>query len=202
MIKLFWCPQTRAARALWMMEELGVEYELVKTDIRAEEDPNRAELLTASPMGKVPALIDGDVFMSETAAMCIYLADRYTDAGLAPKVDAAERGQYLYWMFYVPGVVEPAMTEKFSGAEANKFRNGWGDFTSMIETLEKGLGDKEWMLASGFSAADVMLGSTCSFMKQFGMLPDSEALNAYVERCSARVARRRADEIEADHTQT
>ncbi|MBL4787585.1 MAG: glutathione S-transferase N-terminal domain-containing protein [Kordiimonadaceae bacterium] len=59
-----------------MMEELGVEYELVKTDVRAETDPNRAELLTASPMGKVPVLIDDDVLMAETAAMSVYLVDR------------------------------------------------------------------------------------------------------------------------------
>jgi len=196
-MKLFWCPQTRAARVLWMVEELGIDYELVKTDIRAEADPARSELLTASPMGKVPAIIDGDVRMAETAAICIYLADQYPDAGLAPVIGDSERGQYLYWMLYVPAVVEPAMSEKFSGGEANRLSHGWGDFPSMIETLEKGLAGKDWVMGDKFSAVDVMLGSTCYFLKKFGILPESSPLNAYVDRCIARPAYARALEIDA-----
>jgi len=195
-VKLFWCPQTRAARALWMIEELGIDYELVKTDIRAEEDPARSELLTASPMGKVPAIIDGDVRMSESAAICLYLADKYATGRLAPAIDAPERGTYLYWMLYVPAVVEPAMAEKFSGMEPNKHSHGWGDYASMIETLEKGLGSKDWLVGNSFSAADVMVGSTCYFLKKFGILPDNSDLRAYVDRCVERPAYAKAIKID------
>jgi glutathione S-transferase len=195
-MKLFWCPQTRAARVLWMLEELGIEYELVNTDIRAEEDTHRAELLTASPMGKVPAIIDGDVRMAESAAICLYLADKYASGRLAPNLDAPERGSFLYWMMYVPGVIEPAMMEKFRGGEANKFASGWGDFPTMIKTLEDALDGNDWLVGNTFSAADVMVGSSCYFVKKFGILPEGSQLDAYVKRCVARPAYKTALELD------
>jgi glutathione S-transferase len=187
-MKLFWCPQTRAIRVLWMMEELGVDYELAVTDVRAEDDPNRAELLTASPMGKVPALVDGDVRMAESAAICLYLADRYAAGTLAPALDSANRGMFLYWIMYVPAVVEPAMAEKFSGQEPNRQSHGWGDFDTMVSTLEKALDGKDWLVGNRFSAADVMVGSTCYFLKKFGIMPESEVLESYTARCTKRPA--------------
>ena len=76
-------------------------------------------------MGKVPAIVDGDVAMSESAAICIYVADRYCPGSLAPAIDAPSRGKYLYWTLYTPAVVEPAMSEKFNEVEANRVRSGW-----------------------------------------------------------------------------
>jgi glutathione S-transferase len=187
-MKLYWAPQTRSARALWMLEELGVDYELQLVDIR---DPNRDdsdEFREASPMGKVPALVDRDVRMSESAAICLYLADRYSPGELAPAIDDPSRGKFLYWLMYTPAVIEPAMSEKFNGIEPARQRNGWGDFELMIETLERGLGDREWILGDTFTAADVMLGSSTVFMRAFDMLPKSDALSAYADRCLARPA--------------
>jgi glutathione S-transferase len=187
-MKLYWAPQTRSARALWMLEELGIDYELQLVDIR---DPNRAdsdEFREASPMGKVPALVDGDVKMSESAAMCLYLADRYSSGNLAPAIDDASRGKFLYWLMYTPAVIEPAMSEKFNGVEPARQRSGWGDFDLMIETLEKGVGDNEWIMGDKFTAADVMLGSSAVFLRAFDMLPKSDTLSAYADRCLARPA--------------
>lgn len=197
-MRLFWCPQTRAVRALWMLEELGLEYELVKTDVTAEEDPNRAELLTASPMGKVPALIDGDAKMSESAAICLYLADRYALGEMAPKLDGTERGKFLYWIMYTPAVIEPAMSEKFQGLDPNKYSHGWGDYDTMVKTLEDALVGRDWLIGDRFSAADVMVGSTCYFLKKFGIMPESPVLEAYVERCVARPANVKALAIDAE----
>lgn len=187
-MKLYWAPQTRSARALWMLEELGVEYERILVDIR---DPNREdsdEFRLASPMGKVPALVDGDVGMSESAAICLYLADRYAPGTLAPPADDPQRGKFLYWLMYTPAVIEPAMSEKFNGVEPARQRSGWGDFDLMIETLENELGDKTWILGDEFTAADVMLGSSTVFLRAFEMLPESEILSAYADRCLARPA--------------
>ena len=125
----------------------------------------------------------------------MYVADKYAAGKLAPAVDDPTRGQYYYWMVFTPGVAEPAMAEKFSGAKPNKQQNGWGDFDSMIETLEKGLGDRDWIMGDAFSAADVMCGSSACFMKQFGILPSSKILEAYAERCMARPAYKRSIEI-------
>ncbi len=76
-MKLFWCPETRAARAVWILEESGVPYERVLGDIRNAEREDDADFLAASPMGKVPAIADGDVRMSDSVAICLYIADKY-----------------------------------------------------------------------------------------------------------------------------
>ena len=194
-MKLFWSPQTRSTRALWILEEAGVDYERELVDIQDPKRENTAEFLEASPMGKVPALVDGDVSMSESAAICLYVADRYAPGTLAPAVDDARRGKFLYWLMYTPAVIEPSMSEKFNGVDTNRYRSGWGDFDLIIETLESGIDGKNWILGDTFSAADVMLGSSVVFMRMFDMLPDSATLEAYAERCLARPAYRRALEL-------
>lgn len=191
-MRLYWAPQTRSTRAIWMLEEAGLDYELEQVDIR---DPNRndsAQFRVASPMGKVPALVDGDVSMSESAAICLYIADRYSAGTLAPVVDNVRRGKFLYWLMYTPAVVEPAMSERFSGVEPNRGRSGWGDFDLMIEIWEQGLGDSEWILGDRFTAADVMLGSSAVFLRMFDMLPESAVLGGYADRCLSRAAYQKA----------
>ena len=194
-MKLYWSPQTRSTRALWMLEEAGVDYERELVDIQSPDRDNTPEFLAASPMGKVPALVDGDAMMSESAAICLYIADRYAPGALAPAIDDDRRGKFLYWLMYTPAVIEPAMSEKFSGVETNRYRSGWGDFDLMLETLEQGIDGKSWILGDTFTAADVMLGSSVVFMRMFDMLPESAALGAYADRCLARPAYQRALEL-------
>jgi len=194
-MKLYWCPQTRSTRALWMLEEAGVAYEFERVDIQNPERRNTEEFLEASPMGKVPALVDGEVRMSESAAICLYVGDRYGPGTLAPAIDDPARGKFLYWLMYTPAVIEPSMSEKFNGVEPNRHRSGWGDFELMIETLERGISDRTWILGDTFTAADVMLGSSVVFMRMFDMLPASEVLSAYADLCLARPAYQRAIEI-------
>ena len=191
-MKLFWAPQTRSQRAIWMLEEAGINYETELVDIAGEKREDTAEFLAASPMGKVPAIVDGNVAMSESAAICIYVADRYNMGTLAPTLDDPRRGKYLYWMLYTPAVVEPAMSEKFSQVETNRYRSGWGDFDLMIETWDNALDGREWILGDQFTAADIMLGSSAIFLSMFNMLPDTRNIGAYGERCLARPANQRA----------
>lgn len=194
-MRLFWAPQTRSTRAIWMLEEAGIKYEMDLVDIRSPDRKNSKDFLRASPMGKVPAIVDGDVAMSESAAICIYVADRYGAGKLAPAIDDASRGQYLYWTIYTPAVVEPAMAEKFSNVESNRVRNGWGDFELMIKIFDKGLEGKEWILGDRFTAADVMLGSSAVFMRMFEMLPKTKNIGDYADRCLARPAFQKANEV-------
>ena len=197
-MKLFWCPRTRAARAVWMLEEAAVPYERVLVDIRDPDREDDPDFLAASPMGKVPALGDGDVHMSDSAAICLYVADKYREKNLSPSIDDPDRGRFLYWMVFSPGVIEPAMSEKFRGLETNRFQSGWGDFDLMIETLENGLHDGPWLLGEQFSAADVMVGSSAVFMRQFDMLPGSKVIGDYADRCLERPAYQRALAVEGD----
>lgn len=192
MITLFWCPQTRASRALWMLEELGEPFRVHRIDIRvpaAKQDPDFAK---ASPMGKVPAIMDtldnGTVYMADSAAICLYLADRYASGRLAPTLDDAARGRYLYWMTYTPGAIEPAMMEKFTSMEVAPASCGWGNYDIMLRVLEDGVRAGPWVMGERFTAADVLLGSSVNFMKQFGLLGESPMLEAYLERCLARPA--------------
>ena len=189
-MKLFWAPQTRAQRAIWMLEEAGVDYDMEQVELGSPDLSQ--EFLGASPMGKVPALIDGDVGMAESAAICLYVADRYAAGSLAPALDDARRGQYLYWTLYTPAVVEPAMSEKFNNVESNRRRSGWGDFETMIDTWDSALDDRSWILGDQFTAADVMLGSSAIFLRMFEMLPETRNLGAYADRCMARPANQRS----------
>ena len=190
-MKLYWCPQTRSSRVVWMLEELGLDYERMTVDLREPDGRNVPGFAQASPMGKVPALEDGAVRVADSAAICLYLADRYGD-GLAPAVDAAERGRFLYWMFFSPSTMEPAMAEKMGQWQTNTGAYGWGDFDRMMTTLEGGLAPGPWLLGERFSAADVMVGSTAAFMRMFDILPGSASVNGYVDRCLARPAYQKA----------
>lgn len=147
-------------------------------------------------MGKVPALVDGDVLMAESAAICLYLADRPAAGRLAPAIDASSRGAFLYWMFFTPAVIEPSMAEKAGGWSPQPFHNGWGSYQLMIQTLEHGLQLGPWLLGDSFSAADVMVGSSVVFMRQFKMLPESPILDTYADRCLERPAYQKAMALE------
>ncbi len=183
-MKLFYSPRTRASRIVWLLEEAGIDYELVPIELGATEQPE--EFLDASPLRKVPAIKDGDVAMADSAAIAIYVADRYPEAGLAPAIDDPRRGQFLYWCLFTPGVIEPAMAEKMAGTEPNPRSYGWGSFDLMIATLETTLADGPWLLGEHFSAADVITGSSVVFLKMFNMLPESAVLEAYAQRCLER----------------
>jgi glutathione S-transferase len=192
MITLYWCPKTRASRILWLLGEMDEPFEVRTIDIRDPEAKNDPDFSAASPMGKVPALMDttpnGVVRMADSAAIALYLADRYPASGLAPVISDPERGRYLYWMTYTPGVIEPAMMERFLGMEVSKATSGWGNFDTMVEVLEDGIRQGPWLLGERFTAADVLVGSSVYFMKMFGILPGNAVLDAYVERCLARPA--------------
>jgi glutathione S-transferase len=171
-----------------MLEEAGVDYELEHVDIRDPARVDSTAFRAASPMRKVPALVDGNVQMSESAAICLYIADRYASGTLAPAIDDPQRGKFLYWLMYTPAVVEPTMSEKLNKIQPNRGRNGWGDFDSMIATLSNGLGANPWILGDQFTAADVMLGSSVHFLQLFDMLGSAPTLVEYVDRCRQRPA--------------
>jgi glutathione S-transferase len=177
---------------LWLLEELGEPFEVRHIDLRDPESRVDPDFRAASPMGKVPAISDGKINVADSSAIALYLADRYPGARLAPSIHSELRGRYLYWMTFTPGVIEPAMAERFNGWEVNRHTSGWGDFDLMLETLESGLRGGPWILGERFTAADTLLGSSVYFMKIFGILPDSPLLAAYADRCLQRSAYQKA----------
>ena len=197
-MKLYWCPKTRATRALWMLHELGVPFELVFIDIRDAKAKADPAFRVASPMGKVPALEDGATRLWDSGAICLYLADQYPAAGLAPAIGDPDRGRYLQWLLYTNSVIEPAMAEKFTNAPQSAAAHGWGTYDLMLSTLRDGLGAAggPWILGQRFSAADIMLGTACYFLRQFGLVKDEPAMFAYIDRCMSRPAAERATAAE------
>ena len=101
MMQLYWSPRSRSFSALWLMEETGQPYERVLTDITTGAQ-KRVEYLAINPMGKVPALKDGEATLAESAAICAYVAERYPEAKLAPPLGDPLRAKYLYWLFFCP----------------------------------------------------------------------------------------------------
>ena len=138
-----------------------------------------------NPMAKVPTLVDGDVVVTEAAAIGLYLADRYAPGRLAPGQDDPQRAAYLRWSFFAPSVVEPAVIARSEGWSFREVVGGWGNFEAMLVAL-RGAVAGGFVLGERFSMADVVLGGTLRYLLQFGLLDAEPAFTTYVERVSAR----------------
>lgn len=196
MIKLYWAPQSRSRRALWLLEEAGRPYERVLIDIRAGAQ-STPEYRAINPMMKVPALTDGPVTVAESGAIYAYVADRYPEAGLAPAIDDPRRGDYLRWLFFSAGCVEAAITQIFTKLEIDSSMAGWGSSKRVFDVIETGVSGGGWLLGDRFTAADIAIGSDLTFAMGFKLIEERPAFVDYVARCAARPAYRRALEIEA-----
>jgi glutathione S-transferase len=197
MMKLYWSPRSRSFSGLWILEETGQPYERVLTDIStgAQKTP---EYLAINPMGKVPALKDGDVSIAEAAAICAYVAERCPDAKLAPPVGDPRRAKYLQWLFFAPSCIEPALIQIFTKLDVPPSTAAWGDATQVFDVLDKALEKGPWILGDTFSAADVIIGSGLNFaVKLFKMVPTRPSFDRYIEACSARPAFQRATALAA-----
>ncbi len=191
-IALYHHPFSRASNVVWMLEEVGVPYELRFVDIMKGEQKT-SDLLALNPMGKIPVLVDGDAVVTESAAIGLYLADRYAYGRLAPKVDDAARGAYLRWSFFAPSVIEPGAMAKHQGWTFRDGNAGWGAYDAMLATMESAIANGDFVLGHDFSMADVVFGGTVRFMLMFKLIEPRPALTAYVERLSDRPAAKRAD---------
>jgi len=197
MMQLYWSPRSRSFTALWLMEETGKPYERVLTDISigAQKKP---EYLAINPMGKVPALKDGEATLAEAAAICAYVAERYPDAKLAPPLGDPLRAKYLYWLFFAPSCIEPAMVQIWTKLEIKPLAAGWGDAQSVYDVVDAALAKGPWILGENFSAADVAVGSALNYsVRQFKIAPSRPSFEAYIDRCTARPAFQRAQKLAA-----
>ena len=193
-IVLYFAPASRSFTPRWLLEELGVAYAVEIINLVAGAQKSQ-EYLRVNPMGKVPALQDGAVTVSENPAICIYLADRYSLGNLAPALDDPARGPYLKWMVFSTAVFEPAIYLDEDHDPKAASGRGWGERSTVISALAETLCRGPFLLGSQFSAADVMLGSLVSialFNNRIGDPPASVV--DYNRRLSARPAYRRAAE--------
>jgi glutathione S-transferase len=195
MMQLYWSPRSRSFTALWLMEETKQPYERVLVDISTGAQ-KKLEYLAINPMGKVPALKDGDATLAETAAICAYVAERYPEAKLAPPIGDSLRAKYLYWLFFAPGCVEPAMVQIATKIEMNPVSAGWGDAQRVFDVLDAAMEKGPWILGENFSAADIAIGSALNFsVRLFKMVPSRPSFDAYIARCVARPAFQVAEKL-------
>jgi glutathione S-transferase len=191
-ITLYHHPFSRAAGVLWMLEEIGRPYELHFVDIMAGEQKS-PKIVALNPMGKLPILVDGEQVVTESAAIGLYLADRYAPGQLAPNLDDPARGTYLRWSLFSPSVVEPGSMAKVAGWSYKPGQAGWGTYDAMIDAMASAVTDRQYLLGDRFSMADVIFGGTMRYMLRFGMLEARPVFTAYVERLNQRPALQRAD---------
>jgi glutathione S-transferase len=189
-------PMSRGRIARWMLEEIGQPYTTKIVDYAHNKAP---EYLAVNPMGKVPALTHNGVVVTETAAICAYLADAFPEAGLAPPPGDIARAPYYRWMFFAAGPFEAATADKTLGVVVPEGRDrmmGYGTYEATLKVMEQAVSDAEYLAGGAFSAADVYFGSQISFGLQFGSLERRPAFIAYVDRLTARPAYQRASDLD------
>jgi len=199
MLKLYHSAQSRSVRPRWLLEEIGAPYELVRLDMSKQEHKAPA-YLRISPHGTVPALVDGDLALIESAAICAYLADKFPDAHMAPALGTPQRGRYYQWMVYSMATLEPPVIQVFmhtvmlpeAERSAQAVEQARASFAGVADVLATALSGKPFMLGEQFSAADVMIGSTLAWSQFLGLLNERPALQEYAQRLSARPAYQRA----------
>ena len=197
-VTLFHSPQSRSAGALILLEELGADYELRVLNLKQGEQ-RRPEYLAVNPMGKVPAIVHDGALVSEQGAVYTYLADLYPEAGITPAIGDPLRGPYLRWLFFYGSSFEPALVDRSMKREpAPPSTAPYGDYDTMMKTLIDQLGDGPYLLGERFTAVDVLWGTALRWTTMFKLVPETPAIQAYIERVTTRPAALRAAKIDAD----
>ena len=201
MIKLHFAPRTRAVRVLWLLEELGLPYELVRSDFLP---PQKQFFQQRTPTGKFPTLEDGDVILCESGAIVEWLLERYGKGRLAPPPGTRERARYLQWLHFAESTAFPplgivvwlAVYRSDAQSNAALIEDARGRAATGFEYLERELGESEYLVGDEFTAADIMMGFTLVAARVLGVLDARfPRLNRYLARLEARPAFKKAASV-------
>jgi glutathione S-transferase len=191
MLTLYHFPQSRSGSIVWLLEEIGAPYETKIVDIRRADGTGARDPANPHPHGKVPSLVHDGTTVFEGSAIALYLTDLFPQAKLGPRVGDPKRGEYLSWLAYRAGVMEPAFIERRFGIKHVYGAMGWAPPEEVEEVLNATLSQREYFLGDEFSAADVMLGGGIHFMLLFKMITGTPVLKAYAARITDRPAFRK-----------
>lgn len=181
----------------WLLAELGVAVDVQPVDVFAGDGRKPDYQKAVHPHGFVPALEDEGVVLIESSAICMYLADRYGDGRLAPKVGTPERGKYYEWMVYVPATADPIcetiMFHTVFLPEAKRVpmlvERAKKTWTTKIEPRYKAALEKSpFVMGETFSAADVLVAGSLTWGRMAGVLSEDPVLARYLEAITARPA--------------
>jgi glutathione S-transferase len=197
MIKLYHAPLTRSVRIYWLLEELGMPYQLETVAFKADNLP----FGQSTPAGKLPAIQDGDLMMFESGAILEYILERYGNGRLAPTPGSPLRGQYLQWVHFAEATAFPplgniawhVLFKKDAEAVPTAIADYRRSAEAALRVVETALAGREYLLESGFSGADIMMGFTLGCAKWLGALSDRfPNASRYLERLEARPAFQKA----------
>lgn len=191
-MKLYEFGPTRSIRARWILQELGVDFDAVRVNLAAGEH-RKADFIGLNPAGKVPVLVDGDLILNESAAIVLYLAEKYPDFGFMP-ADLRLRGEVYRWIFFAVTELEQPLwriarhtalnrEEDRLPAEAALARR---DFLPMAAVLEGHMRERTYVVGDRVSAADFLVAYTLDWAGEAQLLGGFPTLRAYVERMYAR----------------
>jgi glutathione S-transferase len=188
-------PMSRARMVHWMLEEVGAPYRIEYVDLQRGEQKKPA-FLAVNPMGKLPAIMHRGTVITETGAICAYLADAFPAAGLSPRWEEPVRGTYLRWMFFGAGCVDSALIDRMLARPTPERTSalGYGRYEDLIDTLEKAITPGPYILHERFSAADVYIGSQIGFGMMTKTLEPRPAFQSYLGRLAQRPAYKRFQE--------
>ena len=199
MLKVHFVAGTRSGRVVWLLEELGLEYEVnimpfTKEGLKSPEHRSRHAL------GRVPVLEDGDISIFESGAIIDYVLERHKNGGLKPNSDAPEFPFFLQWYHYCEGMVMPPMNQivvqtillppdRRDEVVLNQAKNL---LTKSLAPVNENLADKNYLIGD-FSAADLMLGHSCFMANRLGCISDEmQNIKDYVARIANRPAFKKA----------
>lgn len=193
--------QDRSDRVRWLLEELHVSYQDHFLS-RKKGELSTPEYRKLNPMGRVPTIVDGNTVLFESVGIALYLADRYqSQLKLAPSLESAERGAYLQWMVWSVASLEAVVAQMFtlggkSEAEAVAIKKHVSDQCDIFKLALKPILEKqEYILGSGFSAADIMLAAVIPGAWDY-LVKGEPAIEAYMSRLMSRPAAIKAEVFE------
>jgi glutathione S-transferase len=198
MITLYHSPNSRSASIVWLLEELCAPYETRIVTFRHADGTGARDPANPHPHGKVPALRDGDDTLFETSAIALYLTDKYPAGKMGPRAGEPKRAEYLSWLAYRPGVMEPALIARRFGIAHVHGAMGWAPAEEVEEVLNAHLSSSDYFLGDQFSAVDILLGGGLHFMMMAKMIAETPVLTAYSARVTDRPAFRRMMERDAN----
>jgi glutathione S-transferase len=185
-------PMSRGRIVHWLLDELGAPYEMKVLDLEKREHKS-PEYLKINPMGKVPAIVHRGVVVTESGAICMYLADAYPSAGLAPALDDPQRGTYLRWFFFGAGCFEPAVIDQMFARPPVERPGalGYGSYEDTLRALETALLPGPYILGERFSAVDIYVGAQIHWALMVKALEPRVAFQQYADRLAERPALQR-----------
>jgi glutathione S-transferase len=192
MYKVIGHPRTRTMRVLWMLEELGEDYEIDPSG------PQSDAVRAASPLGKVPVLRDGDAALTDSVAIVTYLADKNGRFTASPGTIARAKqdGMTQFCVDCIEGALWTAAKNSFANPEAHRCPEIKPvceyEFDKAIASLDTMLGDNEFAMGNAFTVPDIIIGHSAGWAKNAKFEIRSPKVTAYVERVRARPALARA----------